>query len=85
MQRTTKNEKEIMQYLGISNKEDFEKDLIKLALLLEEKYFDEISKGKYGYGLSCDFYSTPFMLEDEYELELIEEIDGIVVYEKIPL
>lgn len=60
--------------------------IIKDALFVEEKYSKDIEEGNYEYALLCDFINSPFILEDEDEverLEKIEQIGGLVVYRPV--
>ena len=81
-----RTDEEIREYLNIGSYHDTTGNIIKLAKIAEEKYKEQLDSGEYGYGLMCDFESTPYVLEDEdiYEkLKEIENINGIIVYEKI--
>ena len=77
-----RTEKEIMEYLVIGRETEIEKDLIKDAILVEEKYATEIANGTIGYGIVADYESSPFILEDEdiATMEKVEQIGGIIVY-----
>ena len=83
-----RREKEIMCYLGIDesckNFEWYDK-VLETAFSIEKKYRNQLAFGVYGYGLLGDFESTPDRLEDTniWQLQKVEEIDGIVVYHKI--
>lgn len=80
-----RNRQEILGYLMLP--EDWDtleciNGIVVTAQRIEQEYEEELSEGSVGYGLLCDFESTPFVLED-CEIEEIEEINGIVVYKKL--
>lgn len=80
-----RNRQEILEYLHLP--EDWTdvidvEEVVVTAQRIEQEYEEELSEGSVGYGLLCDFESTPFVLED-CEIEEIEERDGIVVYKKL--
>lgn len=80
-----RNRQEILEYLHIPKDWDDVIDIegvVETAQRIEQKYEEELSKGSVGYGLLCDFESSPFLLED-CEIEQIAEINGIVVYKKL--
>lgn len=86
--KTTRTEEEIYEYLMLTNK-GFDKGivfgLIEDAQTVENKYYNELLDHKYEYACACDFLNSPFILEDEdddIELVKVEQIGGIVVYEK---
>lgn len=80
-----RNRQEILEYLNLP--EDWTdvidiEEVIETAQRIEQEYEEELSEGSVGYGLLCDFESSPFLLED-CEIEQIAEINGIVVYKKL--
>lgn len=80
-----RNRKEILEYLNIPEDWDDVIDIegiVVTAQRIEQEYEEELSEGSVGYGLYCDFESTPFLLED-CEIEQIAETNGIVVYKKL--
>ena len=78
---------EIKEYLMLHNHERVDiEGIMKDALFIEENYVKHIREDNYEYALSCDFYNSPFILEDEDmvdRLEKIEEIGGLVVYRPV--
>lgn len=72
---------EIKEYLILHNHDNINiEEVIKDALFIEENYPD------HEYALLCDFYNSPFILEDEDEVEYLEkikEVGGLVVYKPI--
>lgn len=85
--RTTRTKEEIRNYLILDNNndEDINLQLIKDALQVENKYYDNIINGNYEYACACDFINSSFILEDEDNIEdlvKIDQIGGIVVYYK---
>lgn len=78
----SRTDEEIAHYLGLEDTYEFKDEVIAAAKVIEAKYAGDSS---IGYGLLCDFECTPGVLEDEndYSLEKIEEINGIVVYRKV--
>lgn len=78
----SRSDEEIAHYLGLEGEYEFRDEVIAAAKVVEAKYAGDSS---IGYGLLCDFECTPYVLEDEndYSLEKIEEINGVVVYRKI--
>ena len=78
---------EIRDYLMLNNRTDeVNKELIRDALFVEENYSKDIENNNFEYALLCDFENSPFVLEDEDEveyLEKIEQVGGIVVYKPI--
>ena len=77
---------EIKIYLLLNNRDVETEELVTDALQVEKKYEKELLDGKYEYGIHADYYNSPFVLEDENEVEelkFIEHIGGIVVYEPI--
>ena len=78
---------EIKEYLMIDNHTEISLDnIIKKALFIEDKYLKDIEKNHYGYALLCDFINSPFILEDEDEvdeLKVIERVGDLIVYEPI--
>lgn len=80
-----RNRQEILEYLILP--EDWTdvidiEEVIETAQRIEQDYKEELSEGSVGYGLLCDFKSSPSLLED-CEIEEIAEINGIVVYKKL--
>lgn len=76
---------EILEYLNLP--EDWTdvidiEEVVKTAQYIEQEYEEELSEGGVGYGLLCDFESSPFLLED-CAIKKIAEINGIVVYKKL--
>ena len=80
---TTKTRDEIIEYLGLE--EDFEQleEIINIALHIENKYNKQLANGNYGYGLSGDLDVVGRLEDSCYELDVVEEIDDIVVYNKL--
>ena len=78
---------EIKEYLMLNDRfPEKEKALIENALIVEKLYAKEIENGEYEYALVSDFINSPFILEDEDEVDKlveIEQIGGIVVYKPI--
>ena len=78
---------EIKTYLMLNDRfPEKEQELIENALIVEKIYAKEIEDGKYEYALVSDFINSPFILEDEDEVDKlieIEQIGGIVVYKPI--
>jgi hypothetical protein len=72
---------EIKNYLMLHKHDNINvEDIIKNALIIEKNY------PNYEYALLCDFINSPFILEDEDEVEYLEkikEIGGLVVYKPI--
>ena len=76
---------EILEYLFIlENWNDIIDidELVETAQQIEQEYKEELLEGSVGYGLHCDFYSTPWVLED-CRIEKIAEVKGIVIYKKL--
>lgn len=74
---------EILSYLNLT--EDYDEcvgSLVETAQQIEQEYEEELLDGSVGYGLHCDFYITPWILED-CEIEKIAEVNGIVLYKKL--
>lgn len=74
---------EILSYLLLS--EDYHEcvdSLVETAQQIEQEYEEELLEGSIGYGLLCDFNSTPSILED-CDIEKIAEVNGIVIYKKL--
>lgn len=74
---------EILSYLNLT--EDYHEcvgSLVETAQQIEQEYEEELFEGSVGYGLLCDFNSTPWILED-CEIEKIAEVNGIVLYKKL--
>lgn len=81
-----KTVEEIREYLNVGTTNEVEETLISNAMEIEKKYEKELDTGNYGYGIEADFISSPFILEDENEVEDLEKIDqigGVVFYKKI--
>ena len=78
---------EIKTYLMLNDRfPEKGKALIENALIVEKLYAKEIENGEYEYALVSDFINSPFILEDEDEVNKlieIEQIGGIVVYKPI--
>lgn len=78
---------EIKEYLMLNDRfPEKEKALIENALIVEKLYAEEIENGEYEYALVSDFINSPFILEDEDEVDKlieIKQIGGIVVYKPI--
>ena len=78
---------EIKEYLMINNYSNIDiEEIIKDALFIETNYRKDIRDNNYEYALICDFINSPFILEDEDEvdkLELIEQVGGLIVYKPI--
>lgn len=80
-----RNCKEILEYLLLPEDWDDVVDvdgLVETAQQIEQEYEEELLEGSVGYGLLCDFNSTPDVLED-CEVEKIAEVNGIVIYKKL--
>ena len=80
-----RNRKEILEYLFLP--EDWGDvidvdTVIETAQQIEQEYEEELLGGSIGYGLCCDFDSTPWILED-CNIEKIATVNGIVIYEKL--
>ena len=80
-----RNRKEILEYLLLP--EDWSDVIdvdavIETAQQIEQEYEEELLEGSIGYGLCCDFESTPHILED-CEIEKIATVNGIVIYKKL--
>ena len=74
---------EILSYLNLAeNYHECVDSLVETAQQIEQEYEEELRDGSVGYGLHCDFYSTPWILED-CEIEKIAEVNGIVLYKKM--
>ena len=74
---------EILSYLNLAEGYDECVDsLVETAQQIEQEYEEELLEGSVGYGLHCDFYSEPWILED-CEIEKIAEVNGIVLYKKL--
>jgi hypothetical protein len=83
--RTFEEIKEYLMIFGRFSKETEEK-IINKALLVEKIYAKEIENGDFEYALLSDFINSPFILEDEDEVEKLVKIDqigSIVVYKPI--
>ena len=83
-----KTKNEILEYLGMVesvHSPELINEIISIANEVECKYRNELENNVYGYGLQNDFENLPGLLEDTnlYELKEIENINDIVVYEKI--
>ena len=76
---------EIIDYLGLEESYERAEELISTANEIESKYEWELKCKTHGYGLTCDFESMPYVLEDpEYcEIKKVETINGITIYEII--
>lgn len=84
--KALRTEEEIRVYLLLNNRDSVEEKLVADALQVEKKYEKELLEGKYEYAIYADYHNNPFVLEDEdkvKELNFIEQIGGIVVYEPI--
>ena len=80
-----RNRQEILKYLLLP--EDWDTlecidEIVETAHQIEQEYEEELSEGSIGYGLLCDFNSSPDILED-CEIEKIAEVNGIVIYKKL--
>ena len=80
-----RNRQEILEYLMLP--EDWDtlecvNGIVETAHQIEQEYEEELLEGSVGYGLLCDFDSTPFILED-CDIEKIAEVNGIVIYKKL--
>ena len=76
---------EILEYLLLPDTWDDIIDIdefVETAQQIEQEYEEELLEGSVGYGLHCDFYSTPWVLED-CRIEKIAEVKGIVIYKKL--
>lgn len=77
---------EIRDYLNIGTANEVEETLVANAMEIEKKYETELASGNYGYGIEADFVSSPFILEDEDEVQdlvKIDQIGGVVFYQKL--
>lgn len=78
---------EIKTYLMLHKHENIDiENIIKDAIFIEKQYEKELQENKYEYALVCDFINSPFILEDENEVEYlkkIKQIGGLIVYEPI--
>ena len=73
--RTTEK---IKEYLMLNDRfPEKEKALIENALIVEKLYAKEIENGEYEYALVSDFINSPFILEDEDEVDKLIEIEQI--------
>lgn len=84
-----KTREQIQSYLMLDENsalspEEFEL-IINTAEQIEQKYEKELAEYSVGYGLLCDYESNPTLLEDDHKMEKIEEMNGIVIYKRIPL
>ena len=78
-----RNRQEILDYLIIAHcDEDWIDKVVETAQQIEQEYEEELLEGVVGYGLMCDFDSTPDILED-CEIEKIATVNGIVIYKKL--
>ena len=80
-----RNRQEILEYLLLP--EDWDtlecvNEIVETAHQIEQEYEEELLEGSVGYGLMCDFESTPHILED-CEIEKIATVNGIVIYKKL--
>lgn len=80
-----RNRQEILEYLMLP--EDWDtleciNGIVETAQRIEQEYEEELLEGSVGYGLLCDFNSTPHILED-CDIEKIAEINGVVIYKKL--
>lgn len=76
---------EILEYLMLPDDWDTLEcidEIIETAHQIEQEYEEELLEGSIGYGLLCDFNSTPHVLED-CEIEKIAKVNGIVIYKKL--
>ena len=78
-----RNREEILDYIMLTEDYDEQVDsIVETAQQIEQEYEEELLKGNVGYGLLCDFTSSPFILED-CDIEKIAEVNGVVIYKKL--
>lgn len=83
-----KDRERILAYLGLDALSDIDEleGAVARAFEVEEDYAAQLNAGEFGYALTCDFESMPWVIEDPEiykDLDEVESFAGITVYKKI--